>query len=300
MSARLPPRAVVVTRATEYRALVAEHGTHQQAEFFLRARGQELEPLVERHRRQETALAEVLAAMPPKWRQVQVHREELDRFLFGPEDVVVAVGQDGLVANVAKYLSGQPVIGLNPDPEQYDGVLVPHAPSGARELMLDTVEGRARVEERTMVEARLDDGQRLLALNEVFVGQTTHQSARYRLRSAGSVERHSSSGLIVSTGTGATGWARSIHLERHSTLEPPAPTQAVLIFFVREAFPSVATGTDVTEGMVKADHPLSIVSEMNRGGVVFGDGIEDDYLKFDWGRTVEVGVAETRLRLVST
>ena len=31
------------------------------------------------------------------------------------EDIVVVVGQDGLVANTLKYLQGQPVIAVNPD-----------------------------------------------------------------------------------------------------------------------------------------------------------------------------------------
>lgn len=298
MSSSLPPRVVVVTRPTEYRALVAEHGTHQQAQFFLETRGQSIEALVERDRKQEAALAAVLAAVPLKWRRTRVSRKDLGRFLFAPEDLVVVVGQDGLVANLAKYLSGQPVIGLNPDRGQYDGILVPHDPSAAADLLLEAVQHRSSLEERTMVEAKLDDGQRLLALNEVFIGHQAHQSARYRLTWSGEHERHSSSGLIVATGTGATGWARSIHLERHSSLDPPAPTQAALLFFVREAFPSISTGTALTEGVVLPGEPLAIMSEMNRGGVIFGDGIEDDYLKFDWGRTVQIGIAEARLRLV--
>jgi len=60
----------------------------------------------------------VLGAIPSDWRRARVDRADLDRFLFEPEDVVVAVGQDGLVANVAKYLTGQPVIGCNPDPKR--------------------------------------------------------------------------------------------------------------------------------------------------------------------------------------
>src|SRR5690606_19622356 len=97
-------------------------------------------------------------------------RELLDRFLFEPEDVVVALGQDGLVANVAKYLAGQPVIGVNPDPGRYDGVLVRNPPQAVADLLDAAVAGRARVERRTMAAASLDDGQHLIALNEVFIG----------------------------------------------------------------------------------------------------------------------------------
>ena len=79
------------------------------------------------------------------------------------------VGQDGLVANVAKYLSGQPVIGIDPEPDRNAGVLVTHAPTDAAELLRSTTS----IEERAMVRASLDDGQRLLALNEIFVGPAT-------------------------------------------------------------------------------------------------------------------------------
>jgi NAD kinase len=294
----LPPRVVLVTRDTEYQALLAEHGTHQQAEFFLDQRGQAIEPLVERHRRRDDALGAVLAAIPVRWRRTRVPREELARFLFAPDDVVVVLGQDGLVANVAKYLNGQPVLGFNPNPDLYDGLLVQHSPAAAGELMVESVRGGVRYEERTMVEAVLDDGQRLLALNEVFVGHATHQSARYHIEHGGDSERHSSSGLIVATGTGSTGWARSIVLERGSPLPLPAPTEDSLVFLVREAFPSVTTGVSLTEGLVRSPDGLAIVSEMNDGGVVFGDGIERDYLKFDWGRRLEVRRGGTSLRLV--
>jgi hypothetical protein len=38
---------------------------------------------------------------------------------------------------------------------------------------------------------------------------------------------------------------------------------------------------------------------MNEGGVVFGDGIEDDRIDFAWGTCARIGVAEARLRLVA-
>ena len=52
----------------------------------------------------------------------------LPNFLFGPADIVVALGQDGVVANTLKYLNGQPLIGVNPDAKRYDGELLPSVP----------------------------------------------------------------------------------------------------------------------------------------------------------------------------
>ena len=149
-----------------------------------------------------------------------------------------------------------------------------------------------------MVEAVLDDGLRLLALNEIFIGHRSHQSARYRLLAGGKEERQSSSGVVVTTGTGATGWGRSIALERHSAVAMPAPGEPALAFFVREAWPSVATGATLTEGRLGARATLAIHSEMNEGGVAFGDGIETDHLELGWGRRLELRIAPERLRLV--
>ncbi|TCO17587.1 ATP-NAD kinase [Kribbella steppae] len=289
----LPPRAVLVHRATELTELVARHGTRQQAGFFLAGRGRDLAELDARHQAQQDALAMVSAAIPLDWRRAVAERNDLDRFGFGPEDVVIAVGQDGLVANVAKYLDGQPVIGINPEPARNPGVLVPHEPAAIAELLHER-----HVVERTMVAASTDDGQQLIALNEVYIGHHTHQSARYRLSSPDSLaERQSSSGILVGTGTGSTGWCRSAWQERRSPLALPSPTDPALCWFVREAWPSPATGTDNTEGLVKAPDTLTITAESDL--VVFGDGMESDTLAVGWGQRVEVGVAQVKLHLVA-
>ena len=293
------PRVVLVTRATPYELLVARHGTREQARFFLEARGQEIAPLEEQHQRFEVARRGTLGAVPAAWRSVRIGREDLDRFLFEPEDVVVALGPDGLVANVAKYLSGQVVIGLNPDSHEYSGVLVTHDPRDAGELMAEAMAPDPAVDERTLVECRLDDGQRVLALNEVFLGHISHQTARYRLEVLGRAERQMSSGMIVATGTGATGWASSICRGLERAPELPRPGDPALAFLVREAFASPTSGVALTSGAVSGGDAVRVTSEMDAGGAIFGDGIEADRVDFGYGMRAEVRVAPEQLRLLA-
>lgn len=296
----LAPRVVLVHRTTEYEELVARHGTHGQAAFFLASRGRDIEEVAERHRRTRQALTEVASAIPLTWRQTRVERADLDRFLFAPEDVVVVVGQDGLVANVAKYLAGQPVLGIDTDPGRNPGILVRHRPEDAGPLLTAAQSARGHCDELTMVEAVADDTQRLVALNEIYLGAVGHQTARYRLGledDGGVVEAQASSGVLIGTGTGATGWIRSVWQERRGQLRLPAPTEERLLWFVREAWPSPATGTSLVAGELVATTRLRLTVESERL-VAFGDGMESDAVELTWGQTLRVGVCRERLRLV--
>jgi hypothetical protein len=298
--ARDLPRLVLVTRRTPLEVLIDQFGTYGQARFYLASRGQDIGWAEETHQRFEASFASVQAAVPPDERRVRVGRAELSSFLFAPDDVVVVVGQDGLVANVAKYLTGQLTIGVNPDPRRYDGVLCAHAAEAMPRVLawLSSREERGyHVQQRAMAQVEREDGQRLLALNEVFVGHRTHQSARYRLRVAGREERQSSSGLLCATGTGVTGWVRSIARQRHLDVSLDAEEQR-LVWLVREPFPSVSTGTDLDFGMLGPDAALELVSEMGDDGVIFADGIEADRLDFLSGQLARITLASQRLHLV--
>jgi len=295
------PRLVIVHRRTELQELLDRHATRGQAEFFLRARGRNIQDVQERHDGLAAALATVRAAVPAEWRHAEVERADLSRFLLTPEDIIAVVGQDGLVANAAKYLNGQPVIGIDPEPGANPGVLVRHTADAAAKLLQEaSVVGsaeRLRCQELATVTARLDDGQELSGLNEIFIGHASHQSARYQLTTpVGQIERHSSSGLIVSTGTGATGWCASIALERGGR-PLPAPTDPRLAWFVREAWPSPITGTALTEGVLEARETLRITVASDQL-VVFGDGMEDDRLTASWGQEITVQLGDRPLRLV--
>ena len=295
------PRIILVTRKTPVELLLEQHGTLAQARFYLESRDQNISEYEEIHERVRSALVQVIDAISPDQRRVRLDRGDLDRFLFDPDDVIVIVGQDGLVPNVAKYLQGQLTIGVNPDADRYDGILCPHRSDAVPELLgwVQKGEGQGyRVEHRAMALAEREDGQWLLALNEVFIGHRSHQSARYRIRVADCEERQSSSGVICATGTGSTGWAKSIAEQREISEPLPGPEQLRLAWFVREPFPSVYTGTGLNFGFVELDHHLVISSEMGEGGVIFADGIESDNIEFLSGHEVRVRVSQTTLNLL--
>jgi hypothetical protein len=263
--------------------------------------GHDFEAIEAAHDRQAGVVDQVESSIPADQRRVLLSRADLPRFLFNEDDIVIAIGQDGLIPNAAKYLRGQPVIGINPDPERYDGVLCVHAPSAVDALLrwarCETVPGLA-IQHRTMATAVRDDGQALLALNEIFVGHRTHQSARYRIDDGKRAERHSSSGVICATGTGSTGWARSIS-EQRGLEGLPDPEEERLSWFVREPFPSVATQTGMDFGRIDSGDRLLITSEMGEGGVIFADGIEADWIEFVEGQEVAIRIAPRPLNLVT-
>jgi len=293
----LAPRVVLVTRQTEFDRLLATHATRGQAAFFLETRGQSLDTLETQRDRQNTAVTQAKQAVPDDWTITQVLRDDLDRFLFTQDDIVIAIGQDGLVANLAKYLGGQPVIGVTPDPDQTEGVLTPLSADILPNLLPRVAHGDIDLQRRTMVEAHLDDGQKLSALNELFIGHRSHQSARYEVQFEEQVEFQSSSGVIVSTGTGLTGWARSIMTATHHQVDF-TPDDQRAVFFAREPWPSRTTGNKLNFGEVDNNKSVNLTSRMNEGGVIFADGIEQDFLRFNWGIQAQIAISERTLNLV--
>ena len=285
------PRLVVVHRRTWLAELLEVHSTLGAVEFFLNGRGLGIETLRAADEAQRRTLDAVSNAVPAQWRYAEVERGQLSRFLFEPDDLVVVVGQDGLIPNVSKYLRDQPVFGISPDAP---GALCSHSPEDLRDLLAGR--GSPGTEVRTMVEAIVDDGQRLRALNEIFAGDRGHQSARYDLRVGGSVETQSSSGVVVGTGTGSSGWLASLWEQNRPGFGLPAATSGEIAYFVREAWPSGTTGTSLTAGLLAEGEGLELSARSTL--VVFGDGIERDFLRLEWGQGLTVRKAEGGLKLM--
>src|SRR3990172_8580356 len=174
-------KIVTVTRRTRLQELIERFNSRGQAKFYIEHAGGDFSEYVREDDAYRRALDGLRRALDFGLQQQFLERGLVPTYLFSDRDLVVTVGQDGLVANTAKYVGGQPLVALNPDPERYDGILLPFRTEQARPAVARTLEGRARLREVTLAEAVLNDGQRLLAFNDLFIGARTHVSARYRL-----------------------------------------------------------------------------------------------------------------------
>jgi len=289
-------RLVILTRPSAKRAFVERYGSEGQTRFVMAqsSRGRvDFDRALTDDNVQSRAVTTIRKALPEMLKLVEIDRAMVAQFLFEPYDLVAAVGQDGLVANVGKYLDGQPLAGVNPDPENIDGALLPFTADTFIRALPDLARDQRPVREATLASAQTSDRQTLRGLNEIFLGVPNHQSARYRISHAGKDELQSSSGLIVSTGTGSTGWLRSLIGDK----APFDPAADKLHFVVREAWPGRGFGATVLEGEVTRQNPLVLESRME-AGVIFADGIESDPLRFDAGVTVTIAPSERRVRLV--
>lgn len=304
-------KIILVTRRTRLQELVARYNTVEQARFQAEHLGMDFSDFQDEDRTYQTAVGVVDACLARHGRLQRLDRSFLPNFLFPPDCLVVTLGQDGLVANTLKYLKQQPLLAINPDPARWDGVLLPFAAADLPKVMTEVLRDRRAIREVTMARARLSDGQQLLAVNDIFVGARSHVSARYEIDLADRHERQSSSGVIVSTGLGSTGWLRSVltgasavaegHLlpELKNLRDKGLGWDAKRLFFsVREPFPSKSTQATLVFGRIESPAPLRIRSLMPEGGIIFSDGIEADGLEFRSGLEAVIDVAEQRGRLL--
>lgn len=301
-------RVLIVRRATRLEELIARFNTKPQARFYIESAGGDFADYDAEDAAYRRALEEVQHALRGLAKVQVIDRGLLPNYLFADDELVVAVGQDGLVANTAKYALARPIIGVNPEPARYDGVLLPFDSHSAAEGVRAVLGGTARVRHVSMAETKLHDGQRLLAFNDFFIGARTHISARYRIAAGGREEVQSSSGVLVSTGAGSTGWLSSMFnmatgvAAFAGTSLPKVPAMPwdvrELRWVVREPFASRATGSTIVAGRLAEGERLELESQMPVHGVIFSDGIEQDFLSFNSGAIASVGLADVSAQLV--
>lgn len=301
---------VIIKGESRMKQLKKRFNTKKQAQFYMKSKGINIDEVEEEDSAIERSVKAAQKITSSMMRTQVVDQNFLPNFSFGEDDVVVVIGHDGLVANTAKYVHNKPIIGVNPDPSLYDGILLPFTLDNYKKAVDKVRKNQHSFKEVTMAEAKLNDGQRLLAFNDFFIGHQAHKSARYKVHFQNREEQQSSSGIIVSTGAGSTGWlsslinmANCIHAQfgGSSTIQQQRLSWNTdkLVFVVREPFLSRASDIQLTTGFITQQQQLRLESSMPKEGVIFSDGVMDDFMAFNSGAIAHIGIAEEKAILVT-
>lgn len=299
--------AIIVKNKTRLESLIERFNTKAQAKFYIERLGGNFEDYESEHETFQYSLNSLQTQLSKVIKHKTIERVFMPSFIFSENNLIIVIGQDGLVANTAKYSKGFPIIAVNPDKQRYDGILLPFDTSDFIVGVENVITNKYQSKVMRFAEAKLNDGQRLLAFNDLFIGASTHISARYKISYNNKTEEHSSSGLIVSTPAGSTGWLSSIFnmaygvtnlFEKDLIPKQPKLKDNELLFAVREPFQSIRSQTGITAGVIKKQNHLTIESLMPTSGVIFSDGIESDFLKFNSGSIATIGIANETAKIV--
>lgn len=310
MNPKTENKVILVTRKTRLEELIARFNTLDQAKFYVEHLGADFSDYEREHNNYKAALEQTQMLLRSLALVQVLDRTFLSNFVFGKKDIIVVLGQDGLVANSLKYLNGQPVIAVNPDPKRWEGVLLPFEVKDVEQIIVEVFAKSRKCKEITMVQAVLNNGQKLYGVNDLFIGPKTHTSIRYSIHLGKKEEQHSSSGIIVSTGLGATGWLKSVLTGANgvstafgknldlTSLKDFKWNSNYLFYTVREPWPSKFSQASLVFGKITAYQSMDVTSQMPERGVIFSDGIENDFLEFNSGTKATVGVADKKGYLV--
>lgn len=296
-------KIIIVIRNTRLDDIITRFNTLEQAKFYIESLGADFSDYVIEDKTYKASVLEVETQLRTLGRVQIIERTFLQNFIFGKNDTVVVIGQDGLVANTLKYLNQHPVVAINPDPKRWDGVLLPFQVANAHAIVKELFMNKRPSKAITFAKVTLNNGQTLYAVNDLFIGPKSHTSAQYILEVGKQKERQSSSGIIISTGLGSTGWLKSIFAGA-CAITGNQTTQSqdcsfqwdanYLWYSVREPFPSNITGIKLTHGKINDFNNLTITSLMADHGIIFSDGIESDFIEFNSGTKATISIADKK------
>ena len=298
--------AFIVKQKTKLEVLLERIGTKSELRLYLEHMGSDFNELQTQHDQFYSTLEQLQNKLSGILAYKILDSNEVGNY-FPKNSVVIVFGSDSLVAYTSKYTQRIPIIAVSPTANQNKDILVPFDidtfSDGLKWVMINNYESKVV----NFAEANLDDGQRLLALHDFYIGSRSPRSARYEISFKGQTESQRSSGVVVSTKAGSTEWLHSIFnmaygitntFNNKTTFSQPRMNSKHLIFAVRE--PSNKTGTpiEISAGLILDKEQLIIESQMLMDGVIYSDGIAEDYIDFNMGSKVTIQLSNTYSNLV--
>lgn len=210
---------------------------------------------------------------------------------FDDVDMVISLGGDGTFVRAGNFVKNQLIFGINSDPETSEGALVSLFSNDVEKLN-DIIDGKYKTMIRERARVVLNEKEiRELVVNAVFVGAASQfHCSRYVVDFKGHKEEHRSSGILVSTGSGSTGWFKSAGGEifKHD--------EKKLKFIIREPYNGDRLyRPELVSGEIADGESIEIISTRDYGGVV---AVDDSVYEVKKGDSIKVSLSDFPLRVV--
>src|ERR1700687_2949695 len=112
-------KIVLVTRKTRLAELIDRFNTRAQAKFYIEHSAGDFSEYEQEDEVYLRSIKTVRRSIEIGLKVQTIDRSLIPTFTFLEKDLVITLGQDGLVANTAKYDGAQPIIAVNPDPKRF-------------------------------------------------------------------------------------------------------------------------------------------------------------------------------------
>lgn len=221
---------------------------------------------------------------------VSVEVRNLKKDLFNV-DLVITAGGDGTFIRAASYLKETPILGINSEPEFSEGALTSLDDSELN-ILKEILKGDYSILKRQRIKVILN-GKELdqLALNDVYVGSTTHyHSSRYVIDFKGNQEEQRSSGILFSTGSGSSAWYKSAGGNIFDANEKK------IKFLVREPFSGRVFQPKIIREEILEGEKVKVISKRHEGGVISLDS--NFHSDFNIPDKVEIQLSEFPLKVI--
>jgi NAD+ kinase len=252
-------------------------------------RAQILARLESAHLQNQRAIRLVQEALSRSGLEVTERQQPTKREAAGV-DLVISVGGDGTFLATAQRVENALMLGVNSAPDTSVGHYCATHASGFEEALSAILRGDATIQPLNRIACRVGD--RALpyqALNDVlFAHRTPASSTRYLLDVDDDEELQTSSGIWISTASGASGAMRS------AGGQPMVVGESRLQYRVREPYARLGSEVRLRGGLT--DHPISVIARSPKLQVFLDGHLRTQSVGF--GTRVTFSVAPSPLRVV--
>jgi hypothetical protein len=235
--------------------------------------GVEINRVMNSHMRQKEAFEKLKKYLK---RAKFLERNEVCASRIARAKLVISLGGDNHFQYVSHFVRDTLLVGINSDPRRSEGCLTPSTVESFEDLAEKVLKDRYDVEEWTRMMVTINGHRiRSLAVSEIFIGEHLRSNmSRHRLTHNQYHEEQKCSGLIISTGSGSTGWYDSACRYIFPRGNKFKRTDRFFNFIATEPYSGKLAKPKHLHGTVKAKQKLIIHSLNDSEGILTIDSQE--------------------------